>query len=1095
MNAYSILHNFDQPVYTPDFQFVSMALGYKQQKLDVNRQKIQSLYDHFSNLDVSKDVHKEYIDGRLKQILDINRNYHSMDLSDDNFASVVAGNVTQLMDDIVKGAVMDTRMIRAEDEEWEKARQKGDGKYNETNHQYALTMSDRGAYQQDQELGRRYKGGARFIEYTDYNKKYLDNIDKVLKRLNLTEITTGEYIGHFRNQVTHEIISPDRLREEVMRMFDERDYRQMDIDGWGRFSKMGEDNFRGVWNNRVEQVINSYQGQAEAYRAQLSRGSLTAEQRTQLQDYINQLEKQADTYKEQKFENLKEKGVDVNKLYGELYKENYIESIVRTHAKDEITKIELDATYAKNVEFNQKLREWQTSVNFKTAEELRAARRLQLDEAKAGFKYNRETGQYEPVRGLSTGNNLIDGLLMFPNETDYTKEKVNLVKDMFDEANIAQTEINNLFRETTNAQYNLSSNDVADLISQYNAGNIKQEGGKNIITFGGGKTMKLTDQQVVQLDHAISRTIHTAPNIVEYFDQIQNVITNVNADLGRLVTAGNIGAEGDGWNKKWTGILPNFNFKIKDLGNGKYEFEKATPQESEKRYATLLRKRYAANNKNGTPLTPLESKELELYSSLAIAFDSGFSEEDRIGAYNYAKSRASLGFGNRALFPEYQTSFGTKVEGNPNTNFATTTAVAGVLGGPFGNLVSQGLRGTGAENLIGEAATTAVRASGFLGINPTETARAFNRASQARGLSTISNYESSFNNTRVATTKIETSVPSYINTSQGKDTRTGWTREISFVVGGQSEKLARQAEELSRRYVANPTKENLDNLNKIISEQDRVFKEEGVGKGQAGTQRIGGFQNKYSKLLEGARGYLQEGLEQRRELSEQSLVLAPNNQYYESYLQILQGSEYVKGAESAPIIVVKTGDDEYTIAQNIASLKRDSKAIGKSPLEGNRSIKVSSMQLEEMGILQPNMTPNYNPRYDAANGSAAQRFPVISPSFEDRKTFEKIYGENAIQRSEVTASSKSLEKQGQTEKARQLVSIYEDYISGKYKLELVPEEGQYVFKILDSKNQPVYVEATGTRELTTDVRASIKLGAKLIMENIMIEFLKEVINS
>lgn len=186
MNSRSILHNYDNAqLYTPDFQFIQQALAFKQNKIDVNKQKIYNLYDQMAMLKVDKDVDQEYINRRLEQAKALTNRYASGDLSDDNFASSIMANIGQIVDGKVKNAVLSTRLREAEDKVWKDVQEKSPDKYSANNQRYAIAKSDRAAYLASQEAGALYKGGAGFIEYRDLGKKLMDNIDKIQSRAKL----------------------------------------------------------------------------------------------------------------------------------------------------------------------------------------------------------------------------------------------------------------------------------------------------------------------------------------------------------------------------------------------------------------------------------------------------------------------------------------------------------------------------------------------------------------------------------------------------------------------------------------------------------------------------------------------------------------------------------------------------------------------------------------------------------------------------------------------------------------------------------------------------------------------------------------------
>ena len=250
MNSYSVIHNFDtQNLYKPDFNFINTALSYKQNKLDTNRAKLQNLYDQYSMLKVHNDVDQEYIEKRLESVRDITNKYASMDLSDDNFATSLMGTVSQVLDEKVKNAVLSTKLIESEDAQWAKMKEKNLDKYSDLNRAYALNKSDRRNYENAQEAGTVYKGGAGFIEYRDLSKKIMENLPKLQDSLKAKWITTGPQQGYFRSLDTYEAIPADKMEDALELLFDEKDRMQIGINSWGTYDRMSDDQIKQEWDN------------------------------------------------------------------------------------------------------------------------------------------------------------------------------------------------------------------------------------------------------------------------------------------------------------------------------------------------------------------------------------------------------------------------------------------------------------------------------------------------------------------------------------------------------------------------------------------------------------------------------------------------------------------------------------------------------------------------------------------------------------------------------------------------------------------------------------------------------------------------------
>lgn len=252
-NAYSILHNYDQPLFQPNVGLIANVLEYKQNKLDVNRQQLQSAVDQFSSLDMIRDVDKEYANKRLKAVTDTANKYAGSDLSDAKISAGLQSQVEQFMDDNVLSAVASTRLIRAEDAEWEQQRIKNPEKYADLNRAYASQA--RQPYLQNEEVGAEYRGGGGFIEFTDINKLIQDNIMDIQKATKSEYVQTEDGGGYFKSTVTKEAVDRGTMANAIDALFGEKEKSQLSINAWGAYSQAPEDIVRQEYSNYMNQKI------------------------------------------------------------------------------------------------------------------------------------------------------------------------------------------------------------------------------------------------------------------------------------------------------------------------------------------------------------------------------------------------------------------------------------------------------------------------------------------------------------------------------------------------------------------------------------------------------------------------------------------------------------------------------------------------------------------------------------------------------------------------------------------------------------------------------------------------------------------------
>jgi hypothetical protein len=355
-NAFSILHNYDTPVYSPDFNFINAALTFKQNNLNANRAKLQNLYDQFASLQVVKDIDQKYIEERLTQVRDTTNKYASMDLSDPNFAASLMSNMTQVLDDRVKAAILSKKRMGAEDAVWKDMSKNKRELYSEANHQYAINvLSDRQRYLNSTEVGDTYRGGADFFEYRDTTKKFMDNLPNLEKFLGAKYFQTGPQEGYFRTIDTYEYIDQNKLRQATEMLFDEKDKLQMNSNAWAKYGNLDDDQLRGEFSSYMTPRLEDARAKLSNLETLYSKSSDT-EEKTQLQADIEASKKAIKTLEDATYDNALKAG-GARSVYTSLYKDQYLNGLVAPYAAPRLVDRKVDEVHKANVEFGLKMQE------------------------------------------------------------------------------------------------------------------------------------------------------------------------------------------------------------------------------------------------------------------------------------------------------------------------------------------------------------------------------------------------------------------------------------------------------------------------------------------------------------------------------------------------------------------------------------------------------------------------------------------------------------------------------------------------------------------------------------------------------------------
>jgi hypothetical protein len=291
-NAYSILHNYDQPVYTPDFNLITTALNAKQSKLDENRGKLQSMFDQFSMLDIARGVDQEYTEDRLTKVRDLVNQSAAGDLSSDSLFRAIASNADQFIDDKVINSVVSTKRYRSEVAEWEEMKKKHPDKYSDVNRQYAMRavqpwISQQGEYA---EAGATYRGGAGFIEFTDVNKIFNEAIPKIEKMLNVKWTEIGQGNGYFRTLDTYEELSADKLNQALDGLLGQKERTQMRINGWSQYKDVPDQFLKQAYESERDSIIKANNSQIESYDSIINSNSTSPAEKEEAKRLKKQLE-------------------------------------------------------------------------------------------------------------------------------------------------------------------------------------------------------------------------------------------------------------------------------------------------------------------------------------------------------------------------------------------------------------------------------------------------------------------------------------------------------------------------------------------------------------------------------------------------------------------------------------------------------------------------------------------------------------------------------------------------------------------------------------------------------------------------------------
>lgn len=587
-SAYSILHNYQQDLYTPNFELISSALQYKQQSLNANRQKLQTLRDQFSFLDVAKEQDQEYLENRLQTVTDEVNKYSALDLSSNYLTDQLVDNMGSVIDDRVKNAVVSTRIYQSEQAAWSKLREDNPEKYSQVNHAYASQAPN--AWLNDEQIGSKYRGGGGVIEYQDVQGKLSEKIPEIAKNLKAEWVELSGGGGYFRDVVTKERVSRGALETAMDGLLNEQDKRQLQINAWGQYDNMTDEQLESVYTKHFSPKIESLESNIKSLQGVISSTDDPAlkEQRGELLSFYQD---QLKTIQENDFRNITSKygrEAAYQSLYDNQFRSNYLDTY--SYA-DRITKI---ATYDNDVETRNheyKLANLKRMESNELFDRQIKLRELELKELEASGAGNSSTakpgdpGYVPPIQGEVT--------------TGY-EDAIPKIQQHFEKEQKILKDTQNLFG-------------VDNLVDTRELAKVFNEGfaGKEFIEFK-GKKINVQENLSLLLDYK-NNILNQSPAEKEAFIQLSSSLDKSLNSIRRI-------AQGD--NPDWDAYssTPRFNFRFtKDEETGTMRRVEIRG-ENFNNYAQLLEKEV---------LTEAEEYTLGVYYRMHTMMDPSIDDNQR----------------------------------------------------------------------------------------------------------------------------------------------------------------------------------------------------------------------------------------------------------------------------------------------------------------------------------------------------------------------------------------------------------------------------------------------------------------------------------
>jgi len=222
----------EQYVQPEDLGLMAKVLSQEQGKFDEEGKKVQNEIDQFGNLDVIKGVDKQYLNGKINNLVTGLNDLGGVNLADQNVATKIEGLGSDIYGDSnIVNAVASTRQIRSLQASYEnlKTNPKLSKYYSESNE-----WNDNKAvnsYLSSNKVGDSYYGANTATNYVPYR----DNLTKAISgiRANVTTNITSDGVSY----VTQEgkVVTPERIIATAADLLLPEEKAQMERDGMYAF--------------------------------------------------------------------------------------------------------------------------------------------------------------------------------------------------------------------------------------------------------------------------------------------------------------------------------------------------------------------------------------------------------------------------------------------------------------------------------------------------------------------------------------------------------------------------------------------------------------------------------------------------------------------------------------------------------------------------------------------------------------------------------------------------------------------------------------------------------------------------------------------
>ena len=221
---------------------IQQVLSVKQGQYDANRAKIDQTLQAFGNIDLIRDVDKDYLSARMNDVYNSIEAVGNRDFSQPYVADDIVGKVRNAAKDpFIMDAMANTAKFRTFQKDVEEVKKKDINKFNNANYNDALELGGFGAWSNGDTNS---LGTLQYNEYTDAKGNARKLAEDYVKNFQMKEHLLGAEAGKYFDKYTYGYdVDEVAVKRYVEANLDEKSRVQLQIDARQSVGKLPESDF------------------------------------------------------------------------------------------------------------------------------------------------------------------------------------------------------------------------------------------------------------------------------------------------------------------------------------------------------------------------------------------------------------------------------------------------------------------------------------------------------------------------------------------------------------------------------------------------------------------------------------------------------------------------------------------------------------------------------------------------------------------------------------------------------------------------------------------------------------------------------------